>query len=59
MLPLPAQVTLLEAGVNVNAITYPSVPLGEERLRLFISSEHTIEQIDTTLTEIANVLDRL
>ncbi|KZE98324.1 2-amino-3-ketobutyrate CoA ligase [Rhodococcus sp. EPR-157] len=54
-----AQVTLLEAGVNVNAITYPSVPLGEERLRLFISSEHSIEQIDTALIEIARVLDRL
>lgn len=53
-----ANVALLDAGVNVNAITYPSVPLGEERLRLFVSSEHTTEQIDTALTEIAGVLDK-
>lgn len=54
-----AGVTLLDAGVNVNTITYPSVPLGEERLRLFVSSEHTLEQIDTALTEVAAVLERL
>lgn len=53
-----AGVTLLSAGVNVNAITYPSVPLGEERLRLFVTSEHTPQSIDTALTEIAEVLDR-
>lgn len=53
-----ANVSLLEAGVNVNAITYPSVPLGEERLRLFVSSEHTTEHIDTALTEISAVLEK-
>ncbi|MGA9870699.1 MAG: aminotransferase class I/II-fold pyridoxal phosphate-dependent enzyme [Rhodococcus sp. (in: high G+C Gram-positive bacteria)] len=54
-----AGVTLLDAGINVNAITYPSVPLGEERLRMFLSSEHSIEQIDTGLTEVARVLEHL
>jgi 8-amino-7-oxononanoate synthase len=54
-----AAVTLLQEGINVNAITYPSVPAGEERLRLFISSEHTAEQIDHTLAAVAGVLDRL
>ncbi|OZD65547.1 2-amino-3-ketobutyrate CoA ligase [Rhodococcus sp. 06-1059B-a] len=54
-----AGVSLLEARVNVNSITYPSVPLGEERLRLFVSSEHTEQQIDTALTTVASVLDRM
>jgi 8-amino-7-oxononanoate synthase len=49
-------VGLLHEGINANAITYPSVPLGEERLRFFISSEHTREQIDTALTTVAAIL---
>ncbi|MDJ0392184.1 aminotransferase class I/II-fold pyridoxal phosphate-dependent enzyme [Rhodococcus sp. G-MC3] len=54
-----AAVTLLDAGINLNAITYPSVPAGEERLRLFVSSEHTVEQIDRAITEVAGVLEQL
>lgn len=54
-----AAVTLLGSGINLNAITYPSVPAGEERLRLFVSSEHTIEQIDHTISEVASVLEQL
>ncbi|MBY6413547.1 aminotransferase class I/II-fold pyridoxal phosphate-dependent enzyme [Rhodococcus sp. BP-252] len=51
-----AGVGLLQAGINANSITHPSVPLGEERLRFFISSEHTREQIDTALTTVAEIL---
>lgn len=54
-----AGVALLGAGVNVNAITHPSVPPGSERLRLFVSSEHTIPQIDSALTAIAGVLENV
>lgn len=53
-----AGVSLLHAGINANSITYPSVPLGEERLRFFLSSEHTHEQIDTALTTVAAVLEQ-
>ncbi|SNT43241.1 aminotransferase class I/II-fold pyridoxal phosphate-dependent enzyme [Rhodococcoides kyotonense] len=51
-----AGVGLLHSGINANSITYPSVPLGEERLRFFVSSEHTREQIDTALTTLAAIL---
>ncbi|WP_072804569.1 aminotransferase class I/II-fold pyridoxal phosphate-dependent enzyme [Rhodococcoides yunnanense] len=53
-----AGVSLLHEGINANSITYPSVPLGEERLRFFVSSEHTHEQIDTALTVLASVLEQ-
>lgn len=43
---------LFEAGVNVQPILYPIVPEGSARLRFFISSEHTAEDIETTLAAL-------
>ncbi|GLX77743.1 hypothetical protein tinsulaeT_10830 [Thalassotalea insulae] len=40
---------LFKKGVSVHPMFYPSVPLGEARLRFFISSEHTVEDLDTTI----------
>ena len=43
---------LLEQGINVQPILYPAVPEKSARLRFFISSEHTTEQIDQTLAAL-------
>jgi len=51
-----AGVLLAERGINVNPITYPAVPEGEARLRFFLSSEHTPEQIDVTIRSLADVV---
>jgi glycine C-acetyltransferase len=40
-------------GVLVSAIVYPIVPKGEERVRLQVSSGHTIEQLD----RVANTVE--
>ncbi|TCK07237.1 8-amino-7-oxononanoate synthase [Marinobacterium mangrovicola] len=42
-------VELLKQGVNVQPILYPAVPEKSARLRFFVCSEHTEEQIDFTL----------
>lgn len=40
---------LFEKGINVQPIIYPAVPELKARLRFFITSRHTVEQIDRTL----------
>ena len=40
---------LFKRGVNVQPIIYPAVPEKSSRLRFFVSSEHTEEQIATTV----------
>lgn len=47
---------LFQAGINVHPMFYPSVPHGEARLRFFISSEHTREDMDYTLNTLASAL---
>lgn len=47
---------LFRAGINVHPMFYPSVPQGEARLRFFISSEHTREDMDYTLDTLASSL---
>ena len=37
---------LQQNGVDAGVMVYPSVPVGKGRIRLFITSEHTIEQLD-------------
>lgn len=41
--------TLFERGINVQPILYPAVPEKAARLRFFISSDHTHEQIEETI----------
>ncbi len=50
---------LLDAGVNVMPIIYPAVPEGQARLRFFITSEHTPEQIAFAVTQTAEKLEAL
>lgn len=41
---------LFQQGINVQPILYPAVPEKSARLRFFISSEHSSEQLDKTFT---------
>lgn len=49
---LELSVRLNKAGINVQAIFYPVVPEGEARLRFFMNTAHTKEQMDYTLDKI-------
>ena len=50
---------LLTAGINALPIIHPAVPEGLARLRFFITSEHTEEQIRHTVTLTAEKLKEL
>jgi 8-amino-7-oxononanoate synthase len=50
---------LLAAGINVMPIIHPAVPEGLARLRFFITSEHTPEQIEFTVATTAEKLQSL
>lgn len=47
---------LFERGVNVQPIIYPAVPDRNARLRFFLSSEHTVEQIVNTVKMVAQCI---
>ncbi len=47
---------LLDAGINVQPIVYPAVPDDASRLRHFLSSTHTREQLQFTAETIARLL---
>ncbi|MCL4525997.1 MAG: aminotransferase class I/II-fold pyridoxal phosphate-dependent enzyme, partial [Gammaproteobacteria bacterium] len=47
---------LLERGIHVQPILYPAVPERQARLRFFLSSEHTLEDIDETMAVLAEDL---
>ncbi|MTE15995.1 aminotransferase class I/II-fold pyridoxal phosphate-dependent enzyme [Nocardia aurantiaca] len=54
--------TLLQRGVYAGAISAPAVPVGKERLRFFITSEHTEQQLLSTadlLAEAVTMSDQL
>ncbi|SFG19063.1 aminotransferase class I/II-fold pyridoxal phosphate-dependent enzyme [Neptunomonas qingdaonensis] len=51
-----ASAALLEKGINVQPILYPAVPERSARLRFFLSSEHTEEQIKLTLNTLKTLL---
>lgn len=50
---------LAEEGIFVVPITYPAVPMQEARLRFFLSSDHTKDQISKTIDVMAKSLAAL
>jgi 8-amino-7-oxononanoate synthase len=50
---------LHQRGINVQPILYPAVEESAARLRFFITSSHTKEQIRTTITAVTEELDRI
>lgn len=46
---------LFQQGIHVQPMVYPSVPLNAARLRFFLSSAHTEEQIHYTLAKLADI----
>jgi 8-amino-7-oxononanoate synthase len=47
---------LFQRGVNVQPITFPAVPERAARLRFFLSTEHSEEQIDRALDIVARTV---
>lgn len=50
---------LLARGFNVLPILFPAVPMNAARLRFFITSEHTAEQIDGAIAATRDEMDQL
>lgn len=50
---------LLQDGVSVNPIMYPAVSEDQARLRFFVTSEHTADQIEHAVTRTAERLAQL
>lgn len=48
-----------KALINVQPVFYPTVEEGKARLRFFISSDHTEDEIKTTVATIQNIADEL
>lgn len=49
---------LFRRGINVQPVLHPAVPESGARLRFFVTSEHTKEQIDTTVESLAQAVTR-
>ena len=49
---------LFANGINASPIIYPGVPINAARLRFFLTSEHTAEQIHMTVRVARDALDR-
>jgi len=49
---------LAERGIQVKPIVYPAVEESAARLRFFLSSEHTIEQLDVVLNALEELMGR-
>ncbi len=54
---VPLSQKLFERGINVQPIIHPAVPERAARLRFFLSSEHTAEQITKTVQAVADCMD--
>jgi 7-keto-8-aminopelargonate synthetase-like enzyme len=50
---------LFDRGISVNPILYPAVEEQLARLRFFITSEHTPDQIEQTVKILASELEGL
>jgi 8-amino-7-oxononanoate synthase len=48
---------LFDRGVNVQPIIYPAIPERLARLRFFLSSEHSLKQIEAVVPVIAAELE--
>ncbi|MFE3545673.1 aminotransferase class I/II-fold pyridoxal phosphate-dependent enzyme [Nocardia sp. NPDC059177] len=48
---------LLQHGIYAGAITAPAVPVGSERLRFFLTSEHTDDQLRHTADQVADAVE--
>jgi glycine C-acetyltransferase len=46
---------LFEEGIFATSVVYPTVPLDKARIRTIVSSEHTLEQLETALDAFARV----
>jgi 8-amino-7-oxononanoate synthase len=49
---------LFDRGINVSPIFSPGVPINASRLRFFVTSEHTADEIRTTVRATRDVLDQ-
>ena len=47
---------LRNEGLEVYPLVYPSVPMNDGRLRLFIRADHTSEEIDKAVAMIAGAI---
>jgi 8-amino-7-oxononanoate synthase len=52
---MAASVQLAQHGINANPILYPAVPEGEARIRFFLCSDHTPDQIRYTVDTLRSV----
>ncbi len=59
MLALQLSRKLYDQGINVQPILYPAVEESQARLRFFITSSHTAEQIQRTVDVMADALAEL
>ncbi len=51
-------VMLRDYGVFVPPAMYPAVPMGESRLRFTISAPHTIEQLETAVSSLSELMHK-
>jgi 7-keto-8-aminopelargonate synthetase-like enzyme len=49
---------LFTSGINTSPIIYPGVPINAARLRFFVTSEHTADQIRSTVRTVRRELDQ-
>jgi 8-amino-7-oxononanoate synthase len=54
---LSASAGLQQAGLIVPAVRAPTVPKGEQRLRVSLNAKHTQTELDSLLTELARIHD--
>jgi 7-keto-8-aminopelargonate synthetase-like enzyme len=58
-LAMAASEELLARGFNVLPIVFPGVPMNQARLRFFISSEHTEDQMQAAIDATVDILTDL
>lgn len=50
--------TIRESGLDASIMEFPAVPKGAARLRLFVSSEHTTQQLDRATAIVLEAAER-